>query len=624
VNPVAVIGYGAVSALGRGPEAVRAGAPGQPAPRGIQRDEGLERAGLRRPFAARARLGGSEGSERAEALLAAASAQIAQAIEQVLPDFRSLRIGLAIGTSCGGLESQRLAFERIDTGGPLDGALARRANYFAPAGRLPDLLRVTPTLTTNVLAACASSTVAIGVGCRWLQAGHVDLVIAGGYDALDPFVAAGFEALGATTASHPSPFRRDRDGMALGEGAALLALVSEPPPRARALGWVTGFSASADAVHVTAPDRSGRGLAEASRAALHDAGLRASEIDLVSAHATATAFNDAAELRALESVFGVHQERLVLHPFKASIGHTLGAAGALETLSALDAMERGVLPAAAGDGPLDPGCQSRLLPSAVPAPIGHCLKLSAAFGGANAALVVSRTPRPQRTAPRLDAVGLRAVGRPVSRFCLDAALPHLRCPPEKVARLDALSELVTAAAIDLAPELAALAGARAGVIVGTVAATLEENASFERRRRERGAARVEPRRFPATSPNLASGQCAIALGLRGPGFSVGGGPAAGLEALLLAFDLLQAGDAEALLVVAADPVGSVVESLFGAAGWPVPAHGAAALLLERGGVGRRLARGELAERLATCAAAQGRLGEARPGWPSLLEAVATS
>ncbi len=131
-----------------------------------------------------------------------------------------------------------------------------------------------------------------------------------------------------------------------------------------------------------------------------------------------------------------------------------------------------------------------------------------------------------------------------------------------------------------------------------------------------------PRRFPPTSPNLCAGECTIAFGLYGPSLSVGAGPAAPIEALLVAHDLLAAGDAPALVVIGVDDVGATVRALWQAAGWPEPEPGAAAVLL-RAGEGQRLERQPLASRHAEAEKAGGKLGTAEPGWPALLAAVRT-
>src|SRR5580704_15286204 len=321
------IAAGAASALGLGAAAYAGGPPGAHALSAIARDPTLAAAGLARPFAARAPadLGAPPGADRAGDLLRAALGQVVASLDALRPAWRGERIGIAIGTSSGGmLTAERFFAARA--AGPVTPELARGATYFAP---LDDALAAFGlagvSLRTQVLAACAASAIAVGIGLRWLARGACDLVLAGGYDGVSTFVASGFEALRATSASRPRPFRAGRDGMALGEGAAVLALVRSDDTRGvRVLAQVAGFGAANDAVHITAPDRTGAGLARAARAALEDAGLAASQVDLVSAHGTATSYNDAMEARAVAAIFA-GAPAPVTHPFKAQIGHTLGA-----------------------------------------------------------------------------------------------------------------------------------------------------------------------------------------------------------------------------------------------------------------------------------------------------------
>jgi 3-oxoacyl-[acyl-carrier-protein] synthase II len=154
----------------------------------------------------------------------------------------------------------------------------------------------------------------------------------------------------------------------------------------------------------------------------------------VSAHATATPFNDAMEARALGLVFGPTARAPIVHPFKAQIGHTLGAAGVLETLAAASALEQGLAPAAAGEGELDPDASVSLLDRAEPRPLRAALKLSAAFGGSNAALVLTRAPR-SRPAPPLRPVHLRAYAHVESADLL-ALAEQTGTPRDRLARLD--------------------------------------------------------------------------------------------------------------------------------------------------------------------------------------------
>lgn len=555
MTAVAVIAFGAVSALGEGNAAVLAGDPGSAARVAIARDPELEQAGLARPFAARASVRGSE--ERITALLGRAMNACALNLDAVRPRWRRERVGLVLGTSSGGMRAAENMFAAVERGERI--ADAEGPTYFGPMARVARQLAVPLEPCVLVLAACVSGAVSVGLGKRWLERGSCDLILVGGFDEVTVFVAAGFEALRATTAyPPPRPFRADRDGMALGEGAAVLALAREGRGHARA--FVGGFGLASDAVHLTAPHHEGRGLARAAERALREASNP--RIDLVSAHATATVLNDAAELRGLESALGPARYRdTVLHPFKAQIGHALGAAGALELLAAIDAVERGVLPASAGEGPLDPGAPApRLLSRSISASPKCVLKVSSAFGGANAALVVSKDAGCEGDRQRGCAFfeGAVAIDREAP---LDELSGRTGLPAERLARGDALVRLALSAVAALAARHGPLTGS--GIVVGTALATVETNAVFAARLRLRGASAAEPRRFPYTSPNAACGECSIAFGLTGPGFAVGGGFHAALEALACGALLVESRDADRVVVVAVDEAGPVSRELAG-------------------------------------------------------------
>ncbi len=574
----AIVAFGAVSALGDGWEAASAGEIGAAARVVITRDAELEASGLERPFAARvaARPSDDEQKDRATWILMRTLRACAASLDASRPGWRASRVGLVIGTSSGGMRTAQTIFARIARGEPLDERLAARGAYFGPLLDAVADLGVTFSPASLVLCACASSALAIGLASRWLARGECDLALAGGFDAVSPFVASGFEALRATSASvPPRPFRLGRDGMALGEGGAVLALV-RPDDALEPLGHVLGFGASGDAVHLTAPDRSGGGLTRAARAAVDDAG--GLTVDLISAHATATPFNDAAEARVVANVTG--RDDVLVHALKAQIGHTLGAAGALESLAALDALRRGVWPATAGEGEIDPEARARLLARSEAGAPSVALKLSSAFGGANAALVLGRRARAPRSPaqPALHEAW-------ISRAALVSVLPELGAladevgvPADKLARADGHVLWALAALASLASNPARASFEGAGIVVGTAAATLETNALFSSRLRDRGARFVEPRRFPYTSPNAVAGECGIAFGLTGPALSVGCGLHAAVEALAVAAELVRAGDAPRMLVVAVDDVAEVVRAWSDAVGAPLRAGGAALLV----------------------------------------------
>lgn len=565
---------GALSPLGLDDDAVDVVRLGEPARVAIRRDEAMAHAGFARPVCARVSeaalsepshpasplpgfnpVGGVEvtSGDRACRLLDRVTDLALTKLVSVRPSSTRSKIGLLLGTSSGGMCTAEELFARRARGERVSPGIASGATYFAPFVRARSRIEARGFVVArslNVVTACAASTWALGVGLMWLESGDVDVVLAGGFDALCTFVASGFESLRATSSTLPAPFRAGRDGMALGEGAALVALVREGEERGAPVRFfVSGFGASTDAVHITAPDRTGGGLARAANAALRDAGVGPEECGLVSVHGTSTPYNDAMEARALATVFGDREP--IVHPFKAQIGHTLGAAGVLETLALARAIEARIAPASAGDGDLDPDARARVLTNAEPLVSDAGLKLSAAFGGANAALVIERstTPARPRARPR-RAVYLKGFERAKS------ADPQLIAsasgePLDKINRADAVS-------LQLATAIAKLGRTRvqgAGVIVGHFLATIDLNERFYGRVFSRGPTAAEPRLFPPTSPNLMPGQVAIYFGLTGPSAAVASGPGAALDPLVLATDLIARGDADKMLATAVDVLG---------------------------------------------------------------------
>ncbi|MFI5297820.1 MAG: beta-ketoacyl synthase N-terminal-like domain-containing protein [Polyangiales bacterium] len=570
-----------MSALGRGDAAVAIGDVGSKPRSAIARDEELALAGLRKPFAARVARSASRdlAIDPATALLFEAFDAIAEHLR------RGDRIGVAIGSSSGAMTSATRLFA-AHRAGAIDPELARQGTYAAPFEALVARLRgqrFEVTRTAHVLTACSSSTLAIGLAKRWLDAGDCDVAIAGGYDALTVFVAAGFEALGATTATvPPRPLCRDRDGMSLGEGAALLLLGADAHANERSPKlYVRGFGASGDAVHLTAPDREAGGMRRAGARALEDALLTNAELDLVSLHGTATAFNDPMEARAIAALLGERASTVPVCASKALLGHTLGAAGALETGIVIEALSRGVVPATPCEGTRDESLALTAPTHVEGAELRAALKLSAAFGGANAALILARAaaPKVEKTTDRA-----RIVER--SRATVEAApdlvtlAERLGLARDRLARMDASTQLALAAVDALATKVSRDKLAGCALVLGTFVATTEVNALYDAGIANKGAAFAEARRFAYTTPNAAAGECAIAFALTGPNLCVGRGPDAAVEADEVARDLLRARDARRVVVVTTETAGTLSRAIVEAAGGR--AHpGATAWLLER-------------------------------------------
>ncbi|MGA2268033.1 MAG: beta-ketoacyl-[acyl-carrier-protein] synthase family protein [Bryobacteraceae bacterium] len=245
----------------------------------------------------------------------------------------------------------------------------------------------------TISTACSSSGHAIGQAYWMVRSGATDLAIAGGSEA--PFslgILKAWEAMRVVSPETCRPFSKDRRGMILGEGGAMLVL--EPLEAARARGArihaeIVGFGMSADACHITQP--SAEGAARAMRAALRDAGLAPQQIGYINAHGTATPANDPTEIAAIRSVFGPHAERLAISSTKSMHGHALGAAAALECLATVLALRDGVLPPTANYREFDPECDLDVIPNqSRHAPVECALSNSFAFGGLNAVLALRK------------------------------------------------------------------------------------------------------------------------------------------------------------------------------------------------------------------------------------------
>jgi nodulation protein E len=245
----------------------------------------------------------------------------------------------------------------------------------------------------TVSTACSSANHAIGQAFGMVRNGAVDLAITGGSEAV---FSVGFlkawEAMRVVSPDTCRPFSKDRRGLILGEGGAMLVL--EPLEHARArgakiYGEIAGFGMSSDAHHITQP--SAEGAVRAMRWALEDGSLAPERIGYINAHGTATQANDTTETLAIRSVFGAHADRLAVSSTKSMHGHALGAAGAIEAAATLMALRCGTLPPTANYTTADPTCDLDVIPNeARKVEVGAALSNSFAFGGLNAVLAFAR------------------------------------------------------------------------------------------------------------------------------------------------------------------------------------------------------------------------------------------
>ncbi|MEA1924081.1 MAG: beta-ketoacyl-[acyl-carrier-protein] synthase family protein [Pseudomonadota bacterium] len=298
-----------------------------------------------------------------------------------------LKVGVCVGTTVGGSMNDEQFYrdyrDRKNPGlEPIDRYL--RSNPAAVLARFFDLHG--PQLT--VVNACASGTDAIGIGAGWIKSGICDLVLAGGSDELCRVTCNGFISLMISSQQACRPFDQQRNGLNLGEGAAILVLESDKLRKLRdrpAQAYVAGYGSSCDAWHLTAPHPEGKGLRQALELALSDAGSKAEEISFINAHGTATANNDLTEGKILKSLF----PQTPFFSTKGHTGHTLGAAGALEAAFTITMLQNGKIPANAGFEQIDPEIGHAPTKCAQNICARLALTQSLAFGGNNAALVIS-------------------------------------------------------------------------------------------------------------------------------------------------------------------------------------------------------------------------------------------
>jgi nodulation protein E len=295
-----------------------------------------------------------------------------------------------IGTGSGGHTTVEENFRRLyaENAARLHPLTIPRAMISAPASQVSMYCGIKGPVFA-VSSACASATHAIGQAFHMVRSGSVTCAVTGGTEASITFSAMkGWEAMRIMSPDTCRPFSKDRKGMLIGEGAAAVVLESLDHARARGadiLAEIVGFGMSADSKDLTAPDADG--MTRAINAALADAGLSPDAIDYVNAHGTGTTANDHAETVALHRSFGAHARRLAVSSTKSVVGHTLGAAGALEFVAAIMAIRDGIAPPTMNYLGEDPGCDLDYVPNeARRMPVRAILNNSFAFGGLNAVL----------------------------------------------------------------------------------------------------------------------------------------------------------------------------------------------------------------------------------------------
>jgi 3-oxoacyl-[acyl-carrier-protein] synthase II len=541
----------------------------------------------------------------------------------VSPASLGIRMGATLGTCSGPTTLIEAHYQSVLDGAPdRSGAQTFRTAYGSAVRALARVFGIRG-FTGTVTTACSAGLTAIGTGADLIRSGMCDVVLAGGADAYSVSTQIGFDGLKAPSDGPSAPFSKPT-GLCLGEGSAFLVLEDLDTATGRGapvLAEVLGFGTSNDAHHCSAPDPSGQGQSMAVLRAMADARIAREDVAYVNAHGTGTAANDKAETKAIRRVFGPDAAGIPVSSQKAVFGHTLGAAGVIETTAALLCGGAGVLPPTANFTTNREGCDLDYVPEAGrPWPRGRpWVKESFAFGGHNAVLVLG--PAPSRAAatgtegtpPRrvcISGIGLVTSGGagidaflamlagqgPAVTGCTPPGHPPARAAlaPEEfgpeldrrfgLRRMDKAAAMGTVAAhmalthagLSPRPDVAA----NIGLYLGHSSGSNSAEASFIPALLANRYQIQSVADFPFVVPNATAGTVCRALGMRGQNaaFCFGGG--AGLLSLVAGVSAVMERDVPFLLVGAVDVLTQ--------RGWGdsipdagrIPAEGAAMFLIE--------------------------------------------
>jgi 3-oxoacyl-[acyl-carrier-protein] synthase-1/3-oxoacyl-[acyl-carrier-protein] synthase II len=451
-----------------------------------------------------------------------------------------------------------------------------------------------PVLTVST--ACSSGSVALAMAMEMIRSGRADSVLAGGADALCRLTYYGFHALQLVDPVGARPLDRNRRGMTVGEGAAMLLLTAADTPGGDALCELLGAGLSCDAYHPAAPQPQGLGALSAMRQALDDAGVKPSEIDYIHLHGTGTIDNDLAEARAVNALFG--REMPLLSSTKGATGHTLGAAGAMGAVIAAIGVHEGLVPASRGYQNPDPELNLAPVMAPLQTEVRRVLVNAFGFGGNNASLVIGHPVQCRRINPvretrpfsvRGMAVLTGAGDGPATMARLfagdsvkgvlnyEALATHL--PQRTVRRLKRLPRMV----LTLAAAAVAAGGPPHAIFLGTGWGPLSEAYDFLTKLYESGEQFSSPTDFIGSVHNAPAGQAAMPVQATGPNITLSGGDYSFEQALLTA-SLFQHVSARPILLVGADEHHPAFAPLIEPAAVRdgPPADGGAAFLLKPG------------------------------------------
>ena len=534
----------------------------------------------------------AEGWSRTSAMAAVAAEE---AVRSAGIDVRRARVGLVVGGTTGGMFETEQVLARLHAEPECRDVLVGMLSHplTSTGDRLDERLGPFARVRT-ISSACSSGANALVVAAGWLLAGEVDAVVAGGSDGLCRLTLSGFNALGAIDTEPCRPFDRRRRGTSLGEGAGFLVIERAESAKARGAAPVAelaGWALGAEAHHITNPAPDGVVVATLIERAVTRAGLSPRDIDYVNAHGTGTLLNDPMEASALARALGGELARIPMSSCKAQIGHSLGAAGAIEAaVTALVVSRRTLVPTAGLDEPDQALALVHVPHVGRPASrVRGALSSAFGFGGMDTVLVFAdpaREPAEDETpsaapasAPPVNPVVITgaAVFGPCGLVGTEELASLLERVGDSCAHVDPDGHLDAARSrrLDRGARLGTVAVQRAlqdaggeyeatGLVLGSAYGNVDGSAAFMHRIFDKGPRTASPAEFPNLVPSSPVGHVSIYLGLRGPAFATADLGTSGESAFVQACQLVTAGEASRVVAGALEPKSDIVERVLAA------------------------------------------------------------
>ena len=498
------------------------------------------------------------------------------------------KIGVILGTCIGGAASIDKYYTDSYEGRPTDKEDITRMPASAIANNVAGHFGL-DGITANIVNACAAGTMSLAGACDMIRSGKADVFVAGGCDSFSSLAYAGFHALHALSEEDCSPFNHS-NGITIGEGSGVLIIESYEHAVARGAKIycdVLGAGVSSDAYHITAPRPDGAGQMSAIRRAAANSGVDFSEIDYINAHGTGTSKNDEAEFLSLRTLFG-NRPDLAVSSTKSMNGHCLGAAGSIEAVLTIEAMNRGEVPPTIGYSSEDiealkekSGGIGFVANEKQVKDVKVAMSNSFAFGGNNASIVFSKEPRDIKVSRNTDPIYITGIGEVTgtkaegtSDYRADISPEIFKQHEVKTAflrKLDRFSELQLLSGIvaleDAGIKVDDTNADDIGIVIGTSDGPITEIVNFQKLVIEKGIENGSAFMFPNTVYNAAGGYLSIFTGIKGYNITIANGFQAGLQSVMYACEAIRRGDENVMLATGTDELTDIEAELYQNAGY---------------------------------------------------------